>query len=167
MQSAHDGTGQSGMRRKDGSLMNATLGNSSTAQMRASDADRDAVLSELSEHFQAGRLTSEEFDDRAGRALAARTWGELTDLLRDLPSTLREPRIPVAATPSAARPERPGWPGAPAPVAGLMAIGIAIAVSVGITHGHWSFLWIILALFIVRLIRHTHAHAHGSYGPGN
>jgi Domain of unknown function (DUF1707) len=164
MQSAHDGTG-----RKDGSLMNATLGNSSTAQMRASDADRDAVLSELSEHFQAGRLTSEEFDDRAGRALAARTWGELTDLLRDLPSTLRGPRIPVAPASSAAQPERPVRHGAPAPVAGLVAIGIAIAVAAGITHGHWNFLWIVFALFLLRVIRHAHAHAHapGSYGPRN
>ena len=65
--------------------MNATMGNYPAAEMRASDADRDAVLSELSEHFQAGRLTNTEFDDRAGQALAARTWGELRDLLRDLP----------------------------------------------------------------------------------
>jgi hypothetical protein len=28
------------------------------AAMRASDADRDAVVSDLSEHFQAGRLTA-------------------------------------------------------------------------------------------------------------
>ena len=65
--------------------MNATLGNDAAAEMRASDADRDAVLAELSEHFQAGRLTAAEFDERAGQALAARTWGTLRDLLRDLP----------------------------------------------------------------------------------
>ncbi|MGH3189337.1 MAG: DUF1707 SHOCT-like domain-containing protein [Streptosporangiaceae bacterium] len=32
--------------------------------MKASDADRDAVLADLSEHFQAGRLTAGELDDR-------------------------------------------------------------------------------------------------------
>ena len=39
------------------------------AEMRASDSDRDAVVSDLSEHFQAGRLTAGEFDERMGRAL--------------------------------------------------------------------------------------------------
>src|ERR1044072_7484528 len=43
------------------------------AAMRASDADRDAVVSDLSEHFQAGRLTAAELDERTGLALAART----------------------------------------------------------------------------------------------
>ncbi len=95
----------SGTRWKGGSLMNAALGNSPPAEMRASDAGREAVLSDLSEHFQAGRLTPGEFDDRAGRALAARTWGELKDLLRDLPSILPGPQAPVAAASSAARPE--------------------------------------------------------------
>ena len=122
--------------------------------MKASDTDRDAVLSELSEHFQAGRLTHEEFEDRAGLALAARTWGELKDLLRDLPSALPGPQAPVAAASSAARPERPSGRGVPTPIAVLTAIGIAVAVSVGITHSIWGFLWIVLGLLIVRrLIR--------------
>ena len=33
------------------------------AATRASDADRDAVISDLSEHFQAGRLTAAELDE--------------------------------------------------------------------------------------------------------
>jgi Domain of unknown function (DUF1707) len=135
--------------------MNATLGNSPAAEMRASDADRDAVLSDLSEHFQAGRLTPDEFDDRAGRALAARTWGELKDLLRDLPSTLPGPRAAVAASSSAARPARPSGRGGPAPIAVLAAIGIVVAVSVGIAHISWG-LGILLALLIARrLTRHA------------
>jgi Domain of unknown function (DUF1707) len=136
--------------------MNATLGNSPTAEMRASDADRDAVLSELSEHFQAGRLTPEEFEDRAGRVLASRTWGELTDLLRDLPSTLPGPQAPVAGAPFAAPPQRPSRHGAPAPVAVLAAIGVAVAVSADIAHGSWGFLAVVFGLLIVcRLIRHA------------
>jgi len=80
------------------------------SEMRASDADRDAVLAELSEHFQAGRLTHEEFDERSDLALRARTHGELADLTRDLPAPSRAlapagrprsrpagPRLPVAA----------------------------------------------------------------------
>jgi Domain of unknown function (DUF1707) len=144
--------------------MNATLGNSPAAGMRASDADRDAVLSDLSEHFQAGRLTPEEFEDRAGRALAARTWGELTDLLRDLPGTRPGPQGPVGAASRAARPERPSGRGAPAPIAALAAIGIAVAVSVGVAHSSWGWLWVVLGLLIVRrLIRH--AGPRGCCGP--
>ena len=59
--------------------MNAMTRNYLPAQMKASDSDRDAVVSDLGEHFQAGRLTAGEFDERMGRALAARTWGELRD----------------------------------------------------------------------------------------
>lgn len=130
--------------------MNATSGSYPTAAMRASDADRDAVLSDLSEHYQAGRLTAEEFDERAGRALAARTWGELKDLLRDLPTTLSDPRVPAASS-SGARPERPSGHRAPVPIPVLAGIVIAIAVSVGIAHSGWGLLWLVVAaLFIAR-----------------
>ena len=53
--------------------------------IRVSDADRDRALSELSVAFQAGRITADEFDQRSGQALAARTGKELTALLADLP----------------------------------------------------------------------------------
>jgi hypothetical protein len=57
------------------------------ANIRLSDADRDAVLAELSEHFQAGRLTSEELDERTGLALSARTGQDLATIMSDLPAT--------------------------------------------------------------------------------
>jgi hypothetical protein len=53
--------------------------------LRVSDADRDRALSELSEAFQVGRITADEFDQRSGQALGARTGKELTALLADLP----------------------------------------------------------------------------------
>jgi uncharacterized protein DUF1707 len=53
--------------------------------IRVSDADRDLAVAELSEHFQSGRLTQDEFEDRSGRALQARTGGDLTELFTDLP----------------------------------------------------------------------------------
>ena len=139
--------------------MDARLGNAgSTAQMRASDADRDAVLAELSEHFQAGRLTQDEFDDRAGRALAARTWGELGDLQQDLPAN-RTATAPAAATiPDVPgdQPVRPYRRGVPGPVA-LIGIGLAIAGVLQIAHGHWGFLWLVFfGLFWLRhLVRHA------------
>ena len=53
--------------------------------LRVSDADRDRAVSELSEAFQSGRITAEEFDQRSAQALRARTGKELTALLEDLP----------------------------------------------------------------------------------
>jgi len=131
--------------------MNATLENFPAAEMRASDADRDAVLSELSEHFQAGRLMAEEFDERAGQALAARTHGELKNLLRDLPAARPGPRAPVA-TSSSAPPQRPSWP-ALLPVGALAGIAVAVAVSVGVAHHRPGFLWLLLlVLFVARRV---------------
>jgi hypothetical protein len=57
-----------------------------SGELRASDADRDQALAELGEAFRAGRLTAEEFDQRSGQALAARTGKELAVLLADLPA---------------------------------------------------------------------------------
>jgi Domain of unknown function (DUF1707) len=56
-----------------------------SGEMRASDADRDLALAELSEHFQTGRLTQEEFDDRSALALRAKSGRELSELFTDLP----------------------------------------------------------------------------------
>jgi hypothetical protein len=124
--------------------MNAMTGNYLPAAMRASDADRDAVVSELSEHFQAGRLTAGEFDERTGRALVARTWGELGELLADLRATR-----PPAATPSGARPWPASGRAAPPLIAALAGIGIAAAVLVNVAHGRWGFIWLLLPVLLI------------------
>jgi Domain of unknown function (DUF1707) len=54
--------------------------------VRVSDHERDQAIAGLSEHFQAGRLTQEEFEDRSGRALRARTGSDLSELFTDLPA---------------------------------------------------------------------------------
>ena len=56
-----------------------------SGSLRVSDADRDRAIAELSEHYQAGRLTTEELEDRTGRALQARTSADLAALFSDLP----------------------------------------------------------------------------------
>lgn len=125
--------------------------------LRVSDADRDAVLSELSEHFQAGRLTAAEFDDRAGRALAARTGKELAVLMSDLPSAAsaasRRPG-PAGSTGSSGL-SGPAGPSARADatsgtgtglrrMAGhsmtmaMAGIGVVIAVAAIAGDGHWQ-----------------------------
>jgi hypothetical protein len=59
----------------------------SEARIRASDADRDRAAAALREHLAAGRLTLEEFDERLDRAYAAKTLGELDEIMADLPTT--------------------------------------------------------------------------------
>jgi hypothetical protein len=58
----------------------------SDPRIRASDSDRDKTASLLREHHAAGRLTPEEFNERLDKTFAAKTLGELDDLLSDLPS---------------------------------------------------------------------------------
>ena len=53
--------------------------------VRASDADRDRVVDDLRDHAAAGRLGTDELEDRIGVALQAQTFGELDVLLADLP----------------------------------------------------------------------------------
>ena len=56
--------------------------------VRASDAERQAVVRRLELALRDGRLTIVEFDERAHAAYAARTRGELDDLVEDLPRDL-------------------------------------------------------------------------------
>ena len=132
--------------------MNAMTGDYLPAEMKASDSDRDAVVSDLSEHFQAGRLTAGEFDERTGRALAARTWGELRDLLADLPATRPGPPAPAPATRSSgARTWQPSVHVALPPIAVLAGLGIAVTVLVNVPHVGWGFIWLLLpGLLIAR-----------------
>jgi hypothetical protein len=114
------------------------------AAMRASDADRDAVLADLSEHFQAGRLTAEELDERTGQALAARTWGELRELLADLPAAL-----PAALPATSGRPPTPAGRVARPPIAALAGFGIAVAVLLGVVTGGWGGIWLVLPVLLI------------------
>ena len=60
------------------------------SDMRASDEDRERVVDMLRDHGAAGRLSTEELEERTAAALAARTNGQLDALLADLPK-LRDP----------------------------------------------------------------------------
>jgi hypothetical protein len=58
----------------------------SGSDVRASDAERDAVVGRLNQAVGEGRLTMDEFSERLELAYAARTRGALDPLLRDLPT---------------------------------------------------------------------------------
>jgi uncharacterized protein DUF1707 len=60
-------------------------------RLRASHADRDRAIDALKAAFVQGRLTKDEFDERVGRTLAARTHAELAALTADIPAGLPVP----------------------------------------------------------------------------
>jgi hypothetical protein len=65
-------------------------------QLRIGDAEREAACSALGEHFAAGRLSREEYDERSTIAWAAKTEADLAPLFADLPSPQARQR-PAAA----------------------------------------------------------------------
>jgi hypothetical protein len=67
--------------------------------MRISNTERNEIADILSKHFAEGRLDSDEFDERVGKVMNAKTRGDLAGLLDDLPSPGPPPREP--------RPRRP------------------------------------------------------------
>jgi hypothetical protein len=55
-------------------------------ELRASDEQRDRAAAQIREHYAAGRLTEDEFNERLDAIYGARTQGELSALRRDLPA---------------------------------------------------------------------------------
>ncbi len=64
--------------------MNTSDQPSGIGHLRCSDGDRDLVAEVLGTAFADGRITFEEHDERLNRAYAARTFGELDALTKDL-----------------------------------------------------------------------------------
>jgi hypothetical protein len=95
--------------------------------LRAGDRDRDAVADMLREQHLAGRLETEEFQERLDRCYAAKTYAELDELIADLPH------------PEPARPVRHArrWPG-------LALVPLLIAAVV-LSRGH--LLWLAIPFF--------------------
>ena len=59
-----------------------------TGGQRIGSDERDLAVTQLQHHYQAGRLTPEEYEDRSVRASRAQRWADITPLFADLP----EPR---------------------------------------------------------------------------
>jgi DUF1707 SHOCT-like domain len=93
--------------------------------MRASDADREHVVDILTAAFVQGRLSLDELSLRVGHALAARTYGELTVLIADIPV----PPLKVPPPPSPARPTAyPPVPVGRMPASAKAAVWAAIVI---------------------------------------
>jgi hypothetical protein len=136
--------------------MSTATKNPRAGELRVSDADRDRAIAELSEHFQAGRLTADELEERTGRALTARTAADLTALFTDLPR--RPPAAPAAANAPAAAGS--GLPVRP-PVAPIVIIAIVVAAAIISGHPGLIALVPVVALIIVRRLACTTRHHRG------
>jgi hypothetical protein len=114
--------------------MNAATRDYQPSGMRISDADRDRAIAELSEHFQAGRLTADEHEERMSRALQARTAGDLAELFTDLP------REPSATAGPAPQPAGLALPPASSPPArfGLVPVVPIVVLAVIVLGGFFS-----------------------------
>lgn len=81
--------------------------------LRIGHEERDAAAADLGEHFVAGRLTLDELHERLGAVFAAKTYGQLSRIMADLPR-LRRPTGSMHAAwagaywPSAGFPPPPG-----------------------------------------------------------
>ncbi len=58
--------------------------------LRIGDAERDDALARLSEHYAAGRLDKDEFDERSDAIWTARTQGDLASIFADLEAPRRD-----------------------------------------------------------------------------
>ncbi len=68
-------------------------------RMRAADVDREATADRLRAALNEGRLDLNEYDERLRRAYGAKTYGELDELLTDLPgSRPAETSLPAPRT---------------------------------------------------------------------
>jgi hypothetical protein len=66
-------------------------------EMRISDAERDNAASILRDAAGNGRLDLEELDERLTAVYAAKTYGDLEPITRDLPSDSSAPAVPRGA----------------------------------------------------------------------
>jgi len=79
--------------------------------LRIGDRERDAVATELQEHYAHGRLTLEEFNQRIDDVFAAKTQSDLSRITIDLPHVRSAgPSLPAPRS-GAASQSAIGWTG--------------------------------------------------------
>lgn len=124
--------------------------------VRIGDAERDRAIASLGDHFAAGRLTAEEFDQRMDQALKARFNEDLEPLFADLPRTV-EPDVQSNAN---RRPDlHLAWSAMlwMAPLIVIFAVVAAVVLSAPWLV--WIFLWVFLITGLFRRRRRYY------YGP--
>jgi hypothetical protein len=115
---------------------------------RVGDADRNRTADLLKEAHADGYLTLEEVDQRLTAALAARTRGELDELVADLPPEwrARQERGRRPARPPARR--DPALPPEVAWLVPLLVVVAALVLLAVVTRGFYFFPWPLLWIFL-------------------
>ena len=116
--------------------------------LRIGDAERDAAMAQLREHFVAGRLTFDELTERIDGALTAKTQRQIDGLMADLPRPRRTVRSEAALP-------------APAPDAGRFLVFAMVLFALAT--------WILIMAW---MSRHSYGYGYGPYPhfpgpPGN
>jgi hypothetical protein len=95
--------------------------------MLAANADRERAIDVLKAGFAEGRLTKAEYDVRAARVYAARTYGELGSLIVDLPAG------PLSVPVRYAGPVYAPRPPVNSTAVGALTCGLAVFLTMGLT----------------------------------
>ena len=110
--------------------------------IRIGDAEREQAVSALGEHYLAGRITQEEYDERAAAAWTAKTVSQLQPLFWDLPVQQKPAPQPPKVQKQRSRRRRRGVP-FPLLVGALVLLAV-----LGVPWWGWLILaWIALASF--------------------
>jgi Domain of unknown function (DUF1707) len=116
--------------------------------LRIGDAERDRAIADLGDHFAAGRLNTEEFEERVDQAIKARFNEDLEPLFVDLPRPV-EPAIEARSNRHSDA--HLAW----SPMVWLAPLLVVCAVVTAVILSApwlvWMFLWVFL---ITRLFRH-------------
>lgn len=120
---------------------------------RIGDAERDVATARLGDHFAAGRLEHEEYDERLDAIFSARTRADLDQLFWDLPRAVA-PVVP-------ARPAQRARPGLPRWVP-MLVIAVLIAVAV-LKAAPWVLLIAAAWFLFLRPRRHARMSHHAPY----
>ena len=118
--------------------------------LRAADADRDAVAETLRAEHLAGRLDTDELQERIERCYAAKSYADLDALLADLPGH--------EATPRARTGSRRARRFAFMPLLPLLIVALALS------HGRAVWLLVPLAFFFVMRPLRWHSPVFGGCG---
>lgn len=135
--------------------------------LRIGDAERDQAVTDLSEHFVAGRLTQGEFEDRSNQATRARYADELSPLFADLP----DPALPEPAAKAwhpGVRPDPRRSRPVPPPVFLLMPVLLVGLIAAAVLLSAPGILWLLFWIFIFTGPRHHHhrwQHPHRPHRP--
>jgi DUF1707 SHOCT-like domain len=115
--------------------------------LRVGDDDREQVASVLRDQHVAGRIDTDELQERLDRCYAAKTYGELDQLIADLP-----------AQQTARRAGRPwSWP--------VIALVPLVVAAVALSGGRLLWLAFPLLFFVVRPLIWRSAYGRPSAGP--